>query len=280
MHNITSTTINQSNSLTDLAARIRAEHEATATALKDSVMHAMAAGDLLIEAKAQVPHGSWLPWLRDHCTISERTAQLYMRVAKNRTTIEAQIRSGDADLSLNEVTALLMLSSDVRKLLAFARDAADLSGQELVDRCIAEGIGVIQTSDYNPFAGRTEEEVLEWHLFTKFLSYDGDAGRGGFAPQNAWYHVEYLLQRPFQNVAEWLGPEGDRFRKMNGYTQASMPEQFMAAWAAFLAEHRGRTLDEVSSDLKTLQQRFEQDRNEGRSHPVRPKRRARRLRAA
>jgi len=115
-----------SNSLADLAARIRAEHEATAEALRDSVAHAMVAGDLLIEAKAQVPHGQWLPWLAEHCAISERTAQLYMRTAKNRTTIEEQIRNGVADLSLNEAAALLMLSSDVKKLFAFIKGAQGL----------------------------------------------------------------------------------------------------------------------------------------------------------
>src|SRR5271165_5330168 len=109
------------NSLPDLAARIRAEHEAVSVALKESVRHAIAAGELLIEAKRKLGHGQWLPWLRDHCTISERTAQLYMRVAKNRAEIENQMRSGVADLSLNEVAALLMLSSDVRALLSFAK---------------------------------------------------------------------------------------------------------------------------------------------------------------
>ena len=51
------------NSLPDLAARIKAEHEAVSTALKESVAHAIAAGELLIEAKAQLGHGQWLPWL-------------------------------------------------------------------------------------------------------------------------------------------------------------------------------------------------------------------------
>lgn len=45
------------NSLPDLAHRIRAEHEALAVALKDSVRHAIAAGELLIEAKAKLGHG-------------------------------------------------------------------------------------------------------------------------------------------------------------------------------------------------------------------------------
>ena len=43
--------------------------------------HAIEAGALLLEAKEQLKHGQWLPWLKDHCTISERTAQLYMRTA-------------------------------------------------------------------------------------------------------------------------------------------------------------------------------------------------------
>src|SRR5512145_2301019 len=113
-----STDLARSNSLAHLAGRIKAEHEATAAALKDSVAHAMAAGDLLIEAKAQVPHGQWLPWLQEHCAMSERTAQLYMRTAKTRTTIEDRIRNGVADLSLNEAAAMLVLSSDVKQLLA------------------------------------------------------------------------------------------------------------------------------------------------------------------
>jgi hypothetical protein len=47
-------TPNLSNSLTDLAARIRAEHEATAASLKRGAEDAMAAGKLLIDAKAQL----------------------------------------------------------------------------------------------------------------------------------------------------------------------------------------------------------------------------------
>jgi ABC-type uncharacterized transport system ATPase component len=74
-----------SNSLTDLAARIRAEHEATIIALGHSIQHAMAAGDLLIEAKAQLKHGQWLPWLKEHCAVSDRTARLYMRLARRRS---------------------------------------------------------------------------------------------------------------------------------------------------------------------------------------------------
>jgi len=69
-----------------------------------------------------------------------------MRLAKNRTEIEASAKSASvADLTLNEAAALLMLSSDVRKVLDFARDCENLTGEEVIERCIAEGIPVIST---------------------------------------------------------------------------------------------------------------------------------------
>jgi hypothetical protein len=68
-----------SNRLPELAARIKAEHEACTAALKRGIEHAVAAGKLLIEAKAQLPHGQWLPWLREHCQIPERSARRYMQ---------------------------------------------------------------------------------------------------------------------------------------------------------------------------------------------------------
>ena len=70
-------------SLSSLAASINAEHDAAEHAARSAVDHARRAGALLIDAKAQLPHGSWLPWLAEHCpTISERTAQVYMQLAK------------------------------------------------------------------------------------------------------------------------------------------------------------------------------------------------------
>jgi hypothetical protein len=98
--------IDKSNSLTDLAVRIRQEHEASAGAIERGAQHAMNAGDLLIEAKAQLKHGQWLPWLRDHCSMSERTAQLYMRMAKARPEVEANTQHV-ADLSLRGAMAVI-----------------------------------------------------------------------------------------------------------------------------------------------------------------------------
>ncbi|MGO8921398.1 MAG: DUF3102 domain-containing protein [Xanthobacteraceae bacterium] len=90
MSDAVATDIERSNSLADLAARIKNEHESVRFALKDSLRHAMAVGDLLIEAKAQLAErGQWLTWLADHCALTPRMAQRYMRVSRNRETVAA-----------------------------------------------------------------------------------------------------------------------------------------------------------------------------------------------
>ena len=111
--------LSQSNSLTVLAARILAEHDAVRGLLKDTVVRAMAAGDLLIEAKRQLEHGQWLPWLRDHVKISEREAQRYMRLARNRAVTEAK-NDTVSDLTLNGALALLTTPQVAEKALAIA----------------------------------------------------------------------------------------------------------------------------------------------------------------
>jgi hypothetical protein len=205
---------------------------------------------------------------------SERTAQLYMRLAKNRAAIEDQIRNSVADLSLNEAAALLMLSSDVRKMLNFFKECENLPGDEFIERCIAEGIGVIRDPGYNPLAGRSEPEQLEWHLFIMFLSYDGAVGRDGGEPQGVAHHVEWVLQRPFQNVTEWLGDEGDKWRMAQG--MKAVPEQVKTDWTTFLDQHREWTAPDVVKKLESLQTEFNQARAAQAMKPNRKQRKGRR----
>jgi Protein of unknown function (DUF3102) len=102
------TELTRSNSLIELAARIRAEHEAVGGALQ----HAVVAGELLIEARSKVTHGDWLPWLEANCEMSERTAQAYMRVARELAKLDPQKRNAVADLSYRD--ALNQLSGAAR----------------------------------------------------------------------------------------------------------------------------------------------------------------------
>jgi hypothetical protein len=71
-----------------LAEQIRAEHEACEESAESAVMHAIRAGELLTEAKAQVRHGKWLPWLVANFEFTRQTASGYMRLAKHRAEME------------------------------------------------------------------------------------------------------------------------------------------------------------------------------------------------
>jgi hypothetical protein len=149
------TDINRSNSLADLAARIKAEHMAAAGALRRTLQHAMAAGDLLLEAKAQLRHGEWLPWLEAHCQIPERTARLYMRIARNRAELEHQ-NGNVADLSVRGAVALLASPLD-----SLASQAAD-SEIETLDLAAAERASAQIEIRYKAYrdAGSAIEEII------------------------------------------------------------------------------------------------------------------------
>jgi hypothetical protein len=229
------------NRLPELAAQIRVEHEATAVALRRSVEHGIAAGDLLSEAKALVKHGQWLPWLAEHCSMSERTAQLYMRLAKQRDAITANTQP-IADLTLNEAAALLMLSSDVRKLLTMHKTMDGMSGEELVQFCIANDVALYRDDTYDPNHGKTQEQMLEWHLFMVFLTHHG------YHPEGACAHVEWVLQRSYITVGEWLND--DRWRRSQG--MSSIPQFWKETCLAFIEQNRGRTIDEVIAELQQI----------------------------
>jgi hypothetical protein len=228
-----------SNSLADLAARIQAEHEASALSLRRGAEHAFKAGELLIEAKATLQHGQWLPWLREHCGISERTAQLYMRCAKNRPEIEAANAQLIADLTLNEAAALLMLSADVRKLLSLTKTMTEMEGEELISFCVENDIAMLSGNIFGA-PEPTDQERIEWHLFVLWL-----AREEGYSVEGSWNHMDWVQSRGTL-LADWMAPNPLRDAWM------PIPRQSIDHWNAFLAANRHRSLDDVAVELKTL----------------------------
>lgn len=95
-------------SLSSLASRINTSHQACEAATRSAVQHALECGAALIEAKATVPHGQWLPWLKANCpAVSERTAQKLMRLSREWPTLPESKTNRDSDLSLREAFRLL-----------------------------------------------------------------------------------------------------------------------------------------------------------------------------
>ncbi len=98
--------------LDSLAAEINREHEAVKAAFQKGLEHAIKAGEHLIEAKKAVPHGKWGTWLSDHCSVSERMAQHYMKVASEFPKLEPANAKRVSDLSLRAALAELANPSD------------------------------------------------------------------------------------------------------------------------------------------------------------------------
>ena len=94
-------------SLETVAAEINREHEAFREAARSAVEHARRAGERLLEAKAQIGHGKWLPWVREHLSFSEHTAQTYMRVARRLEALPDGEAQRVAGLPLREALAEL-----------------------------------------------------------------------------------------------------------------------------------------------------------------------------
>jgi hypothetical protein len=89
-----------SNRLPVLAAEIKLKLADVHRHYAATVASAIEAGERLLEAKDLVGHGQWLPWLKEHCGVSERTARDYMRLAEHKDKIGSA-----ADLSIRAALA-------------------------------------------------------------------------------------------------------------------------------------------------------------------------------
>jgi len=90
--------------LPELAADANREHAHCKAAFSDAVEHALAAGRLLLEAKVAVAHGEWLPWIEQNFDGGTRTAQGYMRLARDSANAQRLAHLGIAG-ALRELSA-------------------------------------------------------------------------------------------------------------------------------------------------------------------------------
>lgn len=93
-------------SLDDLATRVNEEHAACELSVRGAVQHALEAGRLLTEVKAQVGHGNFGTWLAENFEGSERAARSYMQ-AHRHTLLTGVNRQSIAEKPLSEVLRLL-----------------------------------------------------------------------------------------------------------------------------------------------------------------------------
>lgn len=101
-----------------LAKEIRQEGAAVIESSRTSIGHACHCGELLARAKNKVKHGEWGQWVKSNCSLSVRTAQLYMRLAANSEELLTRTQA-IAHLTLEEADKLLSTPRlETAKLLA------------------------------------------------------------------------------------------------------------------------------------------------------------------
>lgn len=86
----------------------------------------MEIGARLIEAKSLLSHGEWLTWLSEKVEFSERSAQNYMRLAREWSNPQAL-----ADLGAAKALALLSLPEPEREEFMAEAPVEDMSVREL-----------------------------------------------------------------------------------------------------------------------------------------------------
>ena len=83
-------------------------------------------GKCLIEAKEMLPHGEWLPWLAEKVGYSEKTAQNFMRLAREFSNPQAI-----ADLGATKALKLLALPPDEREKFVADHNVIDMTTRQL-----------------------------------------------------------------------------------------------------------------------------------------------------
>ena len=83
-------------------------------------------GRCLNEAKDMLPHGEWLPWLAEKVGYSEKTAQNFMRLAREFSNPQAL-----ADLGATKALKLLALPKDEREKFVEDHDVIDMTTRQL-----------------------------------------------------------------------------------------------------------------------------------------------------
>lgn len=83
----------------------------------------LAIGKGLMEAKAMLSHGEWLPWLEERVEFSEKAAQNFMRIARNYSNPQAL-----ADLGATKALMLLAVPQEARD--EFISNPHQVNGEE------------------------------------------------------------------------------------------------------------------------------------------------------
>jgi Protein of unknown function (DUF3102) len=191
--------------------RINREHELCQRAYGDALAHAIEAGRLLLDVKAELAHGRFMAWIERHFAGSQRTANVYMQLACAPQMPNSQ------DAANLTIEAALKQVTRRRPTRAPAADAAQL----------AQG-GGSERSVIAPGARAQSEECHE--------------------PDCAWSEIEAReLQRARQQL-EGVQSRLDDARETGGLSRQTIAEMILRA--AGDTRQAARLLDDLASNFE------------------------------
>ena len=115
-----------------------------------------------------MPYGDWDRWLKEQCGVAERTARLYMQLAKGEATIEAWM----AQAGTGTVTVTDLTLTKARALLIKSKDKPEPSATSVVENAATGLISALndlkKTSDAS--AKLAAEKIVERLQKAEFLA--------------------------------------------------------------------------------------------------------------
>jgi hypothetical protein len=111
--------------------QINTHHTNAMKQASDAVESAIAAGKILLEAKSNVPHGTWKEWLKTHIYVSERQAQRYMAAAKGKKVNILEL-AGKNDM-MSDLAGRIFVP--LPRHMYFAKDVGSIDNHYLVESC-------------------------------------------------------------------------------------------------------------------------------------------------
>lgn len=134
--------------LETLANEINKEHFLATETAFSAIEHAKNAGEKLIEAKAKLKHGEWLPWVEKNCVMAERQARRYMQTAENWDAIKSKTVL-ETDLGIAE--ALKQITKDKKEKRVAKGTAATVGTPKMapknIDKVVKVGRHLLVNAD-------------------------------------------------------------------------------------------------------------------------------------
>lgn len=162
----------------------------------------------LMEAKALLPHGEWLPWLEERVEFSEKAAQNFMRIARNYANPQAL-----ADLGATKALMLLAVPDDARDEFISTPHLVDGEEKTVIDMTSRELDRAIRERDEAlKAAAQAQAEQAAAEQARKKMAEDMALANSRIAGLNAEVEAQSIRASEAQDAAVRLEEELEELR--------------------------------------------------------------------